>query len=169
MCDQVSKWHMYAQQGGLTSGHQIQSITSLWILAPMRVTTVNLSSLRRHLFQWAKHTRIKLCGFSSFTCEMKVINTLFLYLTGSPGKLKDICKQLLTKRLLCVSAKFILNNETINKIEIPPQILSKILPGRFISITENNSYLLKEDTTRSYGPQNKEIDFLPHQSLDSLI
>lgn len=54
-------------------------------------------------------------------------------------------------------------------MEIPPQILPKVLPGRFISITKNNSCLLKEDTTRSYGPQNKETDFLPHQSLDSLI
>lgn len=107
-----------------------------------------------------------MCGFSSFTCEMEVINPLFLFLTGSLGELKDICKVLLTKRLLCVSAKFIISNNTINKIEIPPQIPPNILPGRFISITENNSYLLKEDTTYSCGQQSKEIGPLLYQSLD---
>ena len=39
-----------------------------------------------------------MCGFSSFTCEMEVINTLFL--TGSLAELKDICKVLLTKKTL---------------------------------------------------------------------
>lgn len=96
-------------------------------------------------------------GFSSFTCEMEVINTLFLFLTMSLGELKDICKVLLTKTLLCISAKFILSNNTINKTEIPPQKLPNILPGRFISIAENNSYLLKEDTTYSRGQQSKDI------------
>ena len=59
---------------------------------------VNLYNLKRHFLQRVKHTRIKMCGFSSFTCEMEVINTLFL--TGSLAELKDICKVLLTKKTL---------------------------------------------------------------------
>lgn len=102
-----------------------------------------------------------MCGFSSVTCEMEVINTLFLFLTGSVEELRDICKVHLTKRLLCISAKFIISNNTINKIKIPPQIPPKMLPGRFISITENHSYLLKEDTTHSHGHRSKETSLLP--------
>lgn len=63
----------------------------------------------RDIFSKAKHIRIKMCGFSGFTCEMEVINTLFLFLTGSLGEIKDMCKVLLTKRLLCISAKFIIS------------------------------------------------------------
>lgn len=83
-----------------------------------------------------------MCGFSSFTCEMEVINTLFLFLTGSLVELKDICKVHLTKRLLCRSAKFIISDNTINKIKMPSPKPLKTLPGRFISTTENHSDLL---------------------------
>lgn len=62
-----------------------------------------------------------MCHFSSFTCETEVINTLFLFLTGSLGEHTEICKVLLTKRLLRVSAKFIISNNTINKIKTPSQ------------------------------------------------
>lgn len=108
-----------------------------------------------------------MCGFSSFTCEMEVINTLFLFLTGSLGELRDICTVLLTKRHLCIRAKSIISNNTINKMEIPPQIPPKTLPGRFSSITENNSYLLKADTTHSLRQQSKQCAPVPDQSLDS--
>lgn len=86
---------------------------------------------------------------------MEVINTLFLFLTGLLGEFKDIYKVLLAKKTLVLSAKFIKSNNTINKIEMPPQIASKILPGRFSSISENNSYLLKADTTHFRHQQNK--------------
>ena len=59
---------------------------------------VNLYNLKRHFSQRVKYTRIKMCGFSSFTCETEVINTLFL--TGSLAELKGICKVLLTKKTL---------------------------------------------------------------------
>lgn len=109
-----SKWHQYLQQGSRTSGHQFQNMTSRSSLAFRKAATVNLLNLKRHFPQRAEHT-IKMCGFSSFTCEMEAINTLFLLLTGSLGELKDICKVHLTQRLLCRSAKFIISNNTIKK------------------------------------------------------
>lgn len=98
---------------------------------------------------------------------MEVINTLFLFPTGSLGELRVICTVLLTKRHLCVRAKSIIRNNTINKMEMPPQIPPNTLPGRFSSITENNSYLLKADTTHSLGQQSKEFVPVSEQSLDS--
>ena len=86
---------------------------------------------------------------------MEVINTIFLFFTWLLREFKDIWKVLLTKRHLCLSAKFIISNNTINKIEIPPQIPPKILPGRFSSVTENNSYLLKADTTHFHHQPSK--------------
>lgn len=84
-----------------------------------------------------------MCHFSSFTCEIEVINTCFLFPTGSLRECTEICKVLLTKRFLCVSAKYIISNNTINKIKTPSQKCLKL-------------DLLKEDTVH-YPVQNKRF------------